>query len=117
MLCCATQVLFEGSVGSFPDPGRVYSIIESHSVSVFFTAPTAVRALMRLSRARAAGAAEPARGARSASLRLLGSAGEPIGATAWSWYFNTFGGGRCPIVDTYWRVKSTCFLKLFELPP
>src|SRR5665213_3497875 len=94
----ATQVVFEG-VPTYPDAGRFWKIIQDHKVSVFYTAPTAIRSLIK------AGGELP-RKYDLTSLRILGSVGEPINPEAWMWYFNTVGGGRCPIVDTWWQTET-----------
>ncbi len=94
----ATVVIYEGAP-TYPDGGRFWKICQDHGVSVFYTAPTAIRALMTL------GEAVPARYDLS-RLRLLGSVGEPINPEAWMWYQRTIGGGRCPIVDTWWQTET-----------
>jgi len=94
----ATTLLFEG-VPNWPDAGRFWDVVDRHGVTVFYTAPTAIRALM------AAGDEHVARHRRS-SLRLLGSVGEPINPAAWEWYHRVVGGGRCPIVDTWWQTET-----------
>ncbi len=94
----ATSVVFEG-VPNFPDHGRFWDVVDKHKVNIIYTAPTAIRALMRegdhhvTSRSRA-------------SLRLLGSVGEPINPEAWRWYFDVVGEGRCPIIDTWWQTET-----------
>jgi acetyl-CoA synthetase len=93
-----TVVLYEGAP-TFPDAGRFWKIIQDHKVSVFYTAPTAIRALMKL------GDAIPRRHDLT-SLRLLGSVGEPINPEAWMWYHRVIGGERCPIVDTWWQTET-----------
>ncbi len=94
----ATQVLFEG-VPTYPTPGRFWHVVEKHGVTQFYTAPTAIRALM------AQGDAFVTRADRS-SLRLLGTVGEPINPEAWRWYYEVVGDGRCPIVDTWWQTET-----------
>jgi len=94
----ATQVLFEG-VPVFPDASRFWRVVDRHAVSVFYTAPTAIRALMR------EGAA-PVEATSRASLRLLGTVGEPINPEAWRWYSDVVGDARCPIVDTWWQTET-----------
>ena len=94
----ATEVLFEG-VPNHPDPSRFWQAIDKHGVSIFYTAPTAIRALMREGDA-------PVKRASRKSLRLLGSVGEPINPEAWRWYFETVGDARCPIVDTWWQTET-----------
>jgi len=102
LLARATSVMFEG-VPTFPDAGRCWAICEKHKVNQFYTAPTAVRALMK------AGDEYVTRHDRS-SLRILGSVGEPINPEAWRWYHNIVGEGRCPIVDTYWQTETGSFM-------
>ena len=94
----ATLVMYEGAP-TFPDGGRFWRICAQHGVSVFYTAPTAIRALMKL------GDAIPAQYDLS-KIRLLGSVGEPINPEAWMWYHRVIGGGRCPIVDTWWQTET-----------
>ena len=94
----ATQVMYEG-VPNFPANDRFWSIIEKYKVTVFYTAPTAIRTFMKW------GTAEPAKHDLS-SLRLIGSVGEPINPEAWMWYHEHIGGGRCPIVDTWWQTET-----------
>ncbi|KQV96952.1 acetate--CoA ligase [Rhizobacter sp. Root1221] len=98
----ATQVVFEG-VPTYPDAGRFWKMIQDHQVSVFYTAPTAIRSLIKLAEADAT--VHPKRYDLS-SLRILGSVGEPINPAAWAWYHQHIGGGRCPIVDTFWQTES-----------
>ncbi len=98
----ATQVVFEG-VPTYPDGGRFWKTIEKHKVSVFYTAPTAIRSLIKIAEGDAA--AHPDRSDLS-SLRILGTVGEPINPAAWEWYHQHIGGGRCPIVDTFWQTES-----------
>ena len=94
----ATQVIFEG-VPSYPDANRFWKMIDTHGVTIFYTAPTAIRSLIKL------GPDLPKQHDLS-SLRLLGSVGEPINPEAWMWYFNAVGGGKCPIVDTWWQTET-----------
>ncbi|MEI8240513.1 MAG: acetate--CoA ligase [Actinomycetota bacterium] len=94
----ATQVMYEG-VPNFPANDRFWSIIERYGVTKFYTAPTAIRTFMKW------GAEEPAKHDLS-SLQLLGSVGEPINPEAWMWYHEHIGGGRCPIVDTWWQTET-----------
>ena len=94
----ATTLMFEG-VPNYPEPGRFWQLCESHRVSVFYTAPTAIRAMMREGD-------EPVRAHRRDSLRLLGSVGEPINPEAWEWYYRVVGEARCPIVDTWWQTET-----------
>ena len=98
----ATQVVFEG-VPTYPDAGRFWKMIQDHKVSIFYTAPTAIRSLIKLAEGNAA--VHPARYDLS-SLRILGSVGEPINPAAWEWYHKHVGGGRCPIVDTFWQTET-----------
>jgi acetyl-CoA synthetase len=94
----ATVVMFEG-VPNFPDPGRYWQVCDTHQVTVFYTAPTALRALLR------EGDEWVKRTSRS-TLRLLGSVGEPINPAAWEWYYRVVGERRCPIVDTWWQTET-----------
>ena len=94
----ATTVMFEG-VPNSPDPGRCWELIDRHGVTIFYTAPTAIRALMR------EGEGWVKRHSRK-SLRLLGSVGEPINPEAWEWYYRVVGEERCPIVDTWWQTET-----------
>ncbi len=94
----ATEVMFEG-VPTYPDAGRFWKLIQDHKVNVFYTAPTAIRSLIK------AGADLPKKYDLS-SLRILGTVGEPINPEAWMWYHATVGGGRCPIVDTWWQTET-----------
>lgn len=97
-----TQVVFEG-VPTYPDAARFWRMIESHKVSIFYTAPTAIRALIKA--AESNDAVHP-RNFNLSSLRLLGTVGEPINPAAWEWYHREIGGGRCPIVDTFWQTET-----------
>jgi acetyl-CoA synthetase len=90
--------MFEG-VPTYPDAGRFWQVIDKHKVNIFYTAPTALRALM------GQGDAYVTKYSR-ASLRILGSVGEPINPEAWEWYYNVVGDGRCPIVDTWWQTET-----------
>ena len=94
----ATQVMYEG-VPNFPGNDRMWAIIEKYGVTIFYTAPTAIRTFMKW------GVEEPAKHDLS-SLRLLGSVGEPINPEAWMWYQEHIGGGRCPVVDTWWQTET-----------
>lgn len=98
----ATQVVFEG-VPTYPDGGRFWSMIEKHKVSVFYTAPTAIRSLIKI--ADADEKVHPKRYDLS-SLRILGTVGEPINPEAWVWYYEQVGGARCPVVDTWWQTET-----------
>lgn len=98
----ATQVVFEG-VPTYPDAGRFWKMIEAHGVTVFYTAPTAIRSLIKAADADAQ--VHPAR-YDLGSLRILGSVGEPINPAAWHWYHEQVGRGRCPIVDTFWQTET-----------
>ena len=97
----ATTVMFEG-VPTYPDASRFWQVCDKHKVSIFYTAPTAIRALMREGEG-------PVKATSRKSLRLLGTVGEPINPEAWEWYFHVVGEGRCPIVDTWWQTE-TCLL-------
>ena len=94
----ATSLMFEG-VPNYPSVSRFWEVIDKHQVTIFYTAPTAIRALMREGDA-------PVKATSRASLRLLGSVGEPINPQAWRWYFDVVGDGRCPIVDTWWQTET-----------
>ena len=94
----ATTLMFEG-VPNYPDASRFWQVIDKHKVNIFYTAPTAIRALMREGEA-------PVKKTSRASLRLLGSVGEPINPEAWLWYHRIVGDGRCPIVDTWWQTET-----------
>ncbi|KWT96764.1 Acetyl-coenzyme A synthetase [Variovorax sp. WDL1] len=97
-----TQVVFEG-VPTYPDAARFWRMIEKHKVTVFYTAPTAIRSLIKAAEAHAE--VHPRRFDLT-SLRILGSVGEPINPAAWEWYHEHVGGGRCPIVDTWWQTET-----------
>ena len=94
----ATTLMFEG-VPNYPDASRFWQVVDKHQVNIFYTAPTALRALMREGSA-------PLDGTSRKSLRLLGSVGEPINPEAWEWYFEKVGEKRCPIVDTWWQTET-----------
>jgi acetyl-CoA synthetase len=94
----ATTVMFEG-VPTYPNSSRFWQVIDKHQVNIFYTAPTAIRALMREGDG-------PVLSTSRASLRLLGSVGEPINPEAWLWYHRVVGGGRCQIVDTWWQTET-----------
>jgi acetyl-CoA synthetase len=94
----ATAVVFEG-VPNYPDHGRFWDVVDKHKVNILYTAPTAIRALMREGDAHVTSRSR-------ASLRLLGSVGEPINPEAWRWYFDVVGEGRCPIIDTWWQTET-----------
>ena len=98
----ATEVVFEG-VPTYPDAGRFWKMIGKHKVTVFYTAPTAIRSLIKAAEVNPA--AHP-RNYDLTSLRILGSVGEPINPAAWEWYHEHIGGGRCPIVDTWWQTET-----------
>ena len=97
-----TQVIFEG-IPTYPNAGRFWQMIEKHKVSVFYTAPTAIRSLIKAAEGDAK--VHPARSDLS-SLRILGSVGEPINPEAWMWFYKHVGGERCPIVDTFWQTET-----------
>ena len=97
-----TQVVFEG-IPTFPNAGRFWDMIQKHKVSVFYTAPTAIRSLIKAAEGDAK--VHPARYDLT-SLRILGSVGEPINPEAWMWYYKHVGGERCPIVDTFWQTET-----------
>ena len=94
----ATTLMFEG-VPNYPDGGRFWQVVDKHQVNIFYTAPTAIRALMSLGD-------EPVKKTSRQSLRLLGTVGEPINPEAWEWYYHIVGDGRCPIVDTWWQTET-----------
>jgi acetyl-CoA synthetase len=97
-----TEVVFEG-IPTYPDAGRFWKMIQDHKVSIFYTAPTAIRSLIKVAETNAQ--VHP-RNYDLNSLRLLGSVGEPINPAAWEWYHANVGGGRCPIVDTWWQTET-----------
>ena len=97
-----TEIVFEG-VPTYPDAGRFWKMIQDHKVTIFYTAPTAIRSLIKAAETNAA--VHPRKYDLS-SLRLLGSVGEPINPAAWEWYHANVGGGRCPIVDTFWQTET-----------
>ncbi len=94
----ATTLMFEG-VPNYPDASRFWQVCDKHKVNIFYTAPTAIRALM-------AEGEGPVKSTDRSSIRLLGSVGEPINPEAWLWYYNVVGDGRCPIVDTWWQTET-----------
>ena len=94
----AITLMFEG-VPNYPDSSRFWQVVDKHQVSIFYTAPTAIRALMR-------DGAEPVKKTNRSSLRLLGTVGEPINPEAWEWYYRVVGEQRCPIVDTWWQTET-----------
>jgi len=98
LACGGTTMMYEG-VPTFPDPGRMWKMCADHGVTVFYTAPTAIRALIK------AGDQWPALHDLSC-LRVLGTVGEPINPEAWMWYHDKIGGGRCPVVDTWWQTET-----------
>ena len=97
-----TEIVFEG-VPTYPDAGRFWKMIQDHKVSIFYTAPTAIRSLIKA--AEANDAVHP-KSYDLSSLRILGSVGEPINPAAWEWYHKHVGGGNCPIVDTFWQTET-----------
>ena len=94
----AQTLMFEG-VPSYPDASRFWQVVDKHQVNIFYTAPTAIRALMREGE-------DFVKKTSRKSLRILGSVGEPINPEAWLWYYNVVGEGRCPIVDTWWQTET-----------
>ena len=98
----ATSLIYEG-VPSYPTASRFWEIIDRHQVNIFYSSPTAIRALMREGD-------EPVRRTSRASLRVLGSVGEPINPEAWNWYYHVVGGGRCVIVDTWWQTETGSYM-------
>uniref|UniRef100_A0AAR2LFQ5 acetate--CoA ligase n=1 Tax=Pygocentrus nattereri TaxID=42514 RepID=A0AAR2LFQ5_PYGNA len=107
----ATSVLFEG-LPTYPDVSRMWEIVDKYHVSKFYTAPTAIRLLMKYG-------SEPVHKYKRSSLKILGTVGEPINPEAWQWYYNVVGDGRCPVVDTFWQTETVgsyfCFFKLFNM--
>jgi len=102
LACGGTEIVFEG-VPTFPDAGRFWKMIQDHKVNIFYTAPTAIRSLIK------AADTNPAVHPKNydlSSLRVLGSVGEPINPEAWMWYHDNIGGGRCPIMDTFWQTET-----------
>jgi acetyl-CoA synthetase len=102
LACAGTQIVYEG-VPTYPDASRFWRMIQNHGVTIFYTAPTAIRALIKA--AETVPEVHP-RNFDLSSLRLLGSVGEPINPAAWEWYHREIGGGRCPIVDTFWQTET-----------
>ncbi|MBK9160397.1 MAG: acetate--CoA ligase [Nitrosomonadales bacterium] len=98
----ATEVIFEG-IPTWPDAGRFWKMIQDHKVTTFYTAPTAIRSLIKLG-------GELPKQYDLSSLRLLGTVGEPINPEAWMWYYETVGQNRCPIVDTWWQTETGCHM-------
>ncbi len=98
----ATEIVFEG-IPTYPDAGRFWKMIQDHKVTTFYTAPTAIRSLIKLG-------GDLPKQYNLNSLRLLGSVGEPINPEAWMWYYNVIGQGRCPIVDTWWQTETGCHM-------
>ncbi|MGV6871374.1 acetate--CoA ligase [Pseudochelatococcus sp. B33] len=94
----ATTLIFEG-VPTYPDISRFWQVVDKHKVNIFYTAPTAIRSLMQAGE-------EPVKKTSRASLRLLGSVGEPINPEAWEWYYRVVGDSRCPVVDTWWQTET-----------
>jgi acetyl-CoA synthetase len=94
----AITLMFEG-VPNYPDTSRFWQVVDKHKVNIFYTAPTAIRALMQ-------GGDAPVKATSRASLRVLGTVGEPINPEAWRWYHQVVGDGRCPIVDTWWQTET-----------
>ncbi|MDA7725992.1 acetate--CoA ligase [Pseudomonadales bacterium] len=94
----AISLMFEG-VPTYPDAGRCWEVVDKHQVNIFYTAPTAIRALQAVGN-------EPVTRSSRASLRLLGTVGEPINPEAWEWYYTVVGDSRCPIVDTWWQTET-----------
>ena len=94
----ATTLMFEG-VPTYPDASRFWQVCDKHQVTLFYTAPTAIRAVMREGDG-------PVKATSRKSLRLLGTVGEPINPEAWEWYFKVVGESRCPIIDTWWQTET-----------
>ncbi len=102
LACGATQIVFEG-VPTHPNAGRFWQVIQNHKASIFYTAPTAIRSLIKA--AETTESVHP-KNYDLSSLRILGSVGEPINPAAWEWYYKNVGGERCPIVDTFWQTET-----------
>ena len=102
LACGGTQMIFEG-IPVYPDAGRFWKMIQDHKATIFYTAPTAIRSLIKASDTNPAIAPK---NYDLSSLRLLGTVGEPINPAAWMWYYDEVGGGRCPIVDTFWQTET-----------
>jgi len=102
LACGATEIIFEG-IPTYPNAGRFWEMIQRHKVSIFYTAPTAIRSLIKV--ADTTPEVHP-RNYDLSSLRLMGSVGEPINPEAWMWYYTNIGGSRCPIVDTFWQTET-----------
>ncbi len=102
LACGATEIIFEG-IPTYPNAGRFWEMIQRHKVSIFYTAPTAIRSLIKM--ADTTPEVHP-RNYDLSSLRLMGSVGEPINPEAWMWYYTNIGGSRCPIVDTFWQTET-----------
>ncbi len=98
----ATTLMFEG-IPTYPDSSRFWQVVDKHKVNIFYTAPTAIRALM-------SEGDDPVKKTDRSSLRILGSVGEPINPEAWEWYYNVVGDQRCPIVDTWWQTETGGFM-------
>jgi len=94
----ATTIIYEG-IPNYPDWSRFWNVVDKHKVNIFYTAPTAIRAIMRQGE-------EPVKKTSRKSIRVLGTVGEPINPEVWLWYFNVVGDGRCPIVDTWWQTET-----------
>ena len=103
LACGGTEIVFEG-VPTFPNAGRFWQMIQNHKVNIFYTAPTAIRSLIKAGEANM-DVAHP-KNFDLTSLRVLGSVGEPINPEAWMWYHDNIGGGRCPIMDTFWQTET-----------
>ncbi len=103
LACGATEIVFEG-VPTFPNAGRFWQMIQEHKVNIFYTAPTAIRSLIKAGEANME-VAHP-KNFDLTSLRVLGSVGEPINPEAWMWYHDNIGGGRCPVMDTFWQTET-----------
>ena len=94
----STTLMFEG-IPTFPDTSRFWNVIDKYQVNIFYTAPTAIRALMAHGNA-------PLKSTSRDSLKVLGTVGEPINPEAWEWYYHEVGKGKCPIVDTWWQTET-----------
>ncbi|MBC6820069.1 acetyl-coenzyme A synthetase, partial [Acinetobacter baumannii] len=102
LACGATTLMFEG-VPNWPTPARMCQVVDKHKVSILYTAPTAIRALM-------AEGDKAIEGTDRSSLRILGSVGEPINPEAWEWYWKKIGNEKCPVMDTWWQTETGGFM-------
>lgn len=98
-LCRGGNTFMFESLPTYPDYGRYWDMVQRHKINIFYTAPTAIRALMKMGD-------DPVKKYDRSSLKTLGTVGEPINPEAWNWYYNVVGDGRCDIVDTYWQTET-----------